>query len=142
MVRSGRRSSWLRALVYGCAKSMLKLKLRIGLWIVLTGNGFLCMGGCGVRGIFSTCVRRLLLNIMSWGRSFPYRLFFYYIGHPQTIYLLPGYMHTRPTYPHPFHHLFLFVIIDFHLEYLFSNHIFLSRVFICLSYVSFAFFPF
>jgi hypothetical protein len=32
-----------------------------------------CMSGCGVRGVFSACVRRLLLNIKLWGRSFPYR---------------------------------------------------------------------
>jgi hypothetical protein len=30
------------------------------------------MGGCGVRGIFSACVRRLLLSIIPWGQSFPY----------------------------------------------------------------------
>jgi hypothetical protein len=29
------------------------------------------MGGCGVRGIFSACVRRLLLSIIPWGQSFP-----------------------------------------------------------------------
>jgi hypothetical protein len=51
----GRRSSWLRALVYGWAKH----KLRTGPWVVLTGNGPLCMSGCGVREIFSACVRRL-----------------------------------------------------------------------------------
>jgi hypothetical protein len=32
-----------------------KHKLRTGLWVVLTGNGPLCMGGCGVRRIFSAC---------------------------------------------------------------------------------------
>jgi hypothetical protein len=50
-----------------------KHKLRTGPWVVLTGNGPLCMGGCGFRGILSACVRRLLLNIMPWRRSFPYR---------------------------------------------------------------------
>jgi hypothetical protein len=39
-----------------------KHKLRIGSWVVLTGNGPLCMGGCEVREIFSVCVRRLLLS--------------------------------------------------------------------------------
>jgi hypothetical protein len=50
-----------------------KHKLRTGPWVVLTGNGPLCMGGCGVHEIFSACVRMLLLNIKPWGRSFPYR---------------------------------------------------------------------
>jgi hypothetical protein len=39
-----------------------KHKLRTGPWVVLTGNGPLCMGGCEDRGIFSACVRRLLLS--------------------------------------------------------------------------------
>jgi hypothetical protein len=41
--------------------------------------GFYCMGGCGVREVFSACVRRLLLNIKPWGRSFPYRSSFFYL---------------------------------------------------------------
>jgi hypothetical protein len=36
-----------------------------------------CMSGCGVRGVFSACVRRPLLNIKPWGRSFPYRSSFF-----------------------------------------------------------------
>jgi hypothetical protein len=36
------------------------------------------MGGCGVRGIFSTCVRRLILSWIPWGRSFPYRPSFFF----------------------------------------------------------------
>jgi hypothetical protein len=39
-----------------------KHKLRTGPWVVLTGNRHLCMGGCGVREIFSACMRRLLLS--------------------------------------------------------------------------------
>jgi hypothetical protein len=39
-----------------------KHKLRTDSWVVLTGNGSLCMGGCGVRGIFSVCVRMLFLS--------------------------------------------------------------------------------
>jgi hypothetical protein len=44
------------------------------------GNSYttiVCMGGCGVRGVFSVCVRRFLLNIMSWGRSFSYKSSFF-----------------------------------------------------------------
>jgi hypothetical protein len=41
-----------------------KHKLRTGTWVIVIGNKTLCMGGCGVRGIFSTCVRMLLLNII------------------------------------------------------------------------------
>jgi hypothetical protein len=73
------QSSWatgLRALVYRWAKLMFQ-STRTGSWVVLTGDGPLCMSGCGVRGVFSACVRRLLLNIKLWGRSFPYRSSFF-----------------------------------------------------------------
>jgi hypothetical protein len=44
------------------------------------------MGGCEVRGIFLDCVRRLLLSIIPWGRSFPYkRVFFVYSERPVQI---------------------------------------------------------
>jgi hypothetical protein len=49
-----------------------KHKVRTGPWVILFGDGPLCMGGCGVRGVFLAYVRRLLLNIKPWGRSFPY----------------------------------------------------------------------
>jgi hypothetical protein len=52
-----------------------KRKLRIGSWIVLTGDED--MGGCGVREIFLACMRMLLLNIKSWERLFPYRSSFF-----------------------------------------------------------------
>jgi hypothetical protein len=55
-----------------------KHKLKTDPWVVFTGDGPLCMGGCGVRGVFSACVRRLLLNIKAWGRPFPYRSSFFY----------------------------------------------------------------
>jgi hypothetical protein len=56
---------------------VLKHKLRTGSWVILTGNRPLCMGGCGVRGIFSACMRKLLLNIISWGgHSSTGRVFF------------------------------------------------------------------
>jgi hypothetical protein len=58
-----------------------KHKLMTGPWVVLTGDGPLCMGGCGVREVFSACVRRLLLNIKPWGRSFPYRSSFCFVCH-------------------------------------------------------------
>jgi hypothetical protein len=47
-----------------------KHKLRSSSWVILTGNGPLCMGECGVREIFLRCVRMLLLNIKPWERSF------------------------------------------------------------------------
>jgi hypothetical protein len=56
-----------------------KHKLRTGPWVVLTGDGPLCMGGCGVREVFLACVRRLL-NIKPWERSFPYRSSFFYMA--------------------------------------------------------------
>jgi hypothetical protein len=52
-------------------------KLMTGLWVVLTGDGSLYMGGCEIREVFSICVRMLLLNIKPWGRSFPYRSSFF-----------------------------------------------------------------
>jgi hypothetical protein len=55
-----------------------KHKLRTGTWVVLTGNEPLCMGGCGVCGILSAYVRILLLNIMPWRWSFPYRPSFFF----------------------------------------------------------------
>jgi hypothetical protein len=55
-----------------------KHKLRTGPWVVLTGDGPLCMGGCGVRGVFSACVRRLLLNIKPLGWSFSYTSEFFF----------------------------------------------------------------
>jgi hypothetical protein len=55
---------------------VLKHKLRTGTWVILTSDGHLCIDGCRVRGVFLACVRRLLLNIKSWGRSFSYRLSF------------------------------------------------------------------
>jgi hypothetical protein len=39
-----------------------KHKLSTGPWVVLTGNGPLCMGGCGVHRIFLACVRMLLFS--------------------------------------------------------------------------------
>jgi hypothetical protein len=50
---------------------VLKHKLMTGTWIVLTGNGPLCIGGCGVRGIFSAYVRRLLISIILWDGHSP-----------------------------------------------------------------------
>jgi hypothetical protein len=63
-----------------------KHKLRTGPWVIITGNGPLCMGGCGVRGVFSARVRRLLLSWIPWGWSFPYRPSF----------LLTGQHHVMP----------------------------------------------
>jgi hypothetical protein len=64
--------------VYGWAKTYVsKHKLRTDSCVVLTGDGPLCMDGCGVREVFSTYVRRFLLNIKPWGRSSPYRSNFF-----------------------------------------------------------------
>jgi hypothetical protein len=38
------------------------------------------LGGYGVRGIFSACVRMLLLSIIPWGWSFPYRPSFLFVS--------------------------------------------------------------
>jgi hypothetical protein len=38
---------------------------------------FLCMGGCGIRGIFSNYVNTLFVNIKPWGQPFPYRSSFF-----------------------------------------------------------------
>jgi hypothetical protein len=51
--------------------------------VVLTGDRPLCMGRYEVHGVFSTCVRRLLLNIKSWGQSFPYMSSFFYLEDPR-----------------------------------------------------------
>jgi hypothetical protein len=91
MVRPARRSSWLRALCMGgqspCSKAQGpahgSFSYRPCVWVGKTHvpkhkDGPLCMGRCGVRGIFSAYVRRLLLSIIPWGRSFPYRPSFFY----------------------------------------------------------------
>jgi hypothetical protein len=71
------QSSWATGPCVRVGKAHVpKHKLRTDPWIVLTGDGPLCMGGCGVRGVFSACVRRLL-NIKPWGRSFPYMSSFF-----------------------------------------------------------------
>jgi hypothetical protein len=73
------RSSWAMGPCVRVGKAHVpKHKLRTGPWVVLTGDGPLCMGGCGVHGVFSACMRRLLLNIKPWGWSFPYRSSFFY----------------------------------------------------------------
>jgi hypothetical protein len=67
-----------RALVYGWAKAHVpKHKSRTGPWAVLTGDGPLCMGACGVRGVFSACVRRRLLNIKVVGAVIPLQVEFF-----------------------------------------------------------------
>jgi hypothetical protein len=40
---------------------------------------FLCMGGCGIRGIFLNYVNTLFVNIKPWGQPFPYRSSFFII---------------------------------------------------------------
>jgi hypothetical protein len=79
------QSSWATGPCVRVGKAHVpKHKLRTGTWVVLTGDGPLCMGGCGVRGVFSACVRRLLLNIKPWGWSFPYRSSFFKKKHQTT----------------------------------------------------------
>jgi hypothetical protein len=68
------------------------------------------MGGCGVREVFLACMRRLLLNIKPWGRSFPYRSSFFWWKElvksgtdPQTWDRLKQVMRSRfvpPSYKH------------------------------------------
>jgi hypothetical protein len=73
-----RRSLWATGTCVRVGKAHVsKHKLMIGPWVVLTSDEPLCIGGCGVCGVFSICVRRLLLNIKSWGQSFPYRSNFF-----------------------------------------------------------------
>jgi hypothetical protein len=60
--RSDRKLSCLGPYVWVSKVYVLKHKLKTDSCVVLTDTGPLCMSGCEIYEIFSTCVRRLLLN--------------------------------------------------------------------------------